>query len=299
MQIYYHKAKGMLPSGLFPRPVMRVMLPPSLFSINTKRKNGADGVALIVVLFAVALVSIIVLAYFNMAMVNRNISYSSAGQARANILALSALDYVKGDFIAEIQNGSTQLPDPTGSSVPIYQPTTNSTMLPYRMTTSGSLTTGSFPPNLVKWSSGTTPLWPATTAYNSTQGPSRASIDPSSGTSIPTTQPSFNGHFIANSLWTKPDFGTNTTLPVAALPQWVYMTRQGPLTNATPAIAMSVLSNSDSWLRIRCFCLNIAILQSPHILGCGGKALSLHPISVSVLSASRVIAQRNAPILTG
>jgi len=249
MQIYPHKVKRTAIPGLFPCTEPRALSPRLLHSRGTQGPKGRDGVALVVVLFAVALISVIILAYFDLALLNRNISYSSAGQARANILALSALDYVKGDFIAEIQSGSTQLADPTGSSVPIYQPTTNSTMLPYRMTSSVSLTAGSFPPNLVKWSSGTYPLWPATTAYNSILGPCRASIDPTSGSSIPTTQASINGHFIANSptsLWTKPDFGTNTTFPVAIVPQWVYMTRQGPLGNTTPVTSLSVLANSTS-----------------------------------------------------
>jgi len=246
MQIYHHKPKRLTFPSLFPSAGPRAQSPCLLHSRGTKVPKGRDGVALVVVLFAVALVSVIVLAYFNLALLNRNISYSSAGQARANILALSALDYVKGDFIAEIQSGSTQLADPTGSSVPIYQPTTNSTMLPYRMTASLPTTNYAIPPNLVKWSSGTYPLWPATAAYGSQQGPTRASLDPTTSAATPTTQPSVNGHFIANSLWIKPDFGTNTTVPATVLPQWVYMTRQGPLTNATPAIAMSVLANSAS-----------------------------------------------------
>ena len=209
------------------------------------RTSRSAGVALVVVLFAVALVSIVVLVYFNLAMVNRNISYSSAGQARANILALSALNYVKGDFIAEIQSGSTQQPDPTGANVPIYLPTTNTTMLPYRMTATITPTNYGLPPSLVKWSS-TNTLWPATAAYNSAAGPVRASLDPTAGTSVATTQPSINGHFIANALWTKPDFGTNTTTPTTVLPQWVYMTRQGPLTNSTPAVTMATMANSAS-----------------------------------------------------
>src|SRR5271156_1141683 len=105
---------------------------PQFAAFPAGRRNGEgtracarqpqSGVALIVVLFAVALVSIVVLAYFNLAMMNRSISFSSAGEARANIVALSALDYVKGDLISEMQRGSALEPDPTGSNVMIYYP---------------------------------------------------------------------------------------------------------------------------------------------------------------------------------
>jgi type II secretory pathway component PulK len=116
----------------------------------SRRRPARSGVALIVVLFAVALVSIVVLAYFNLALMNRNISFSSAGEARANIIALSALDYVKGDLISEIQYGSSNEID-SASSVPIYYPLTNTTMVPYRMTTNLATPDYTLPPNLVKW----------------------------------------------------------------------------------------------------------------------------------------------------
>ncbi len=205
--------------------------------MRSKQSSTISGVAIIVVLFAVALVSIVVLAYFNLALLNRNISFSSAGQTRANIIALSALDCIKGDFIAEIQSGSTQEVDPTGANVPIYVPTTNTTMVPYRMTTNVALDP-TMPYNLVKWSSGTFPLWPNTAAYNNNQGPIRAF------SGISTTNASVNGHFLTNSLWTKPYFSTNSTFPASVTPAWVYMTRQGPLTN-TASPVMSTLANSN------------------------------------------------------
>jgi hypothetical protein len=202
--------------------------------------QNRSGVALIVVLFAVALVSIVVLAYFSLAMANRNISFSSAGEARANIVALSALDYVKGDLISEIQYGSTLEVDPNGSKVPVYYPSTNTTMVPYRMTGTLSPADYTLPPNLVKWSSGTIAQWPATAAYGTQPGPIR-------GSTASTTSPAINGHFLTASLWTKPVFGTNTAFSSAATPQWVYLSRSGPL---TPAVAnsgnMPALNNANS-----------------------------------------------------
>ncbi len=189
--------------------------------------RARSGLALIVVLFAVALISIVVLAYFSLAMANRNISFSSAGQARANIIALSALDYVKGDLISEIQYGSTNEIDPN-SSVVVYYPNTNTTMVPYRMTANLATPDYTLPPNLVKWSSATIPQWPSTAAYGAQVGPLR-------GSTSSTTSPSVDGHFLTAGLWAKPVFGTNTTITTtAAIPQWVYLSRQGPL---TPTVA--------------------------------------------------------------
>lgn len=206
-------------------------MPPSpVASQLPLRRKNARGIALVVVLFALALVTIVILAFFNLALLNRNISFSSAGQARANILALSALDYIKGDFIAEIQAGSVNEVDPNGSGIPIYLPTTNAAMVPYRMTTNVAPTSG-YPPSLVKWSSGTYPLWPASPSYGNQAGPIRAYAGYSSSNA------SVNGHFIDASRWTKPDFGTNTTFPAKITPEWVYLTRQGILTNAAPVMA--------------------------------------------------------------
>ncbi len=189
----------------------------SVFSLN--RGKSSQGVALIVVLFAVALVSIVILAYFTQATTSRNISFSSAGQSRANLVALTALNFVKGDFIAEIQNGSQLETDPTSSGVPIYLPSTNAMMVPSRMTANVA-TDPTIPANLIKWSSGTYPLWPATSGYTQA-GPIRAS-------SVSTGTPSLNGHFIGNAAWTKPAFSTSTTLPTSVVPNWILLTRAGP-----------------------------------------------------------------------
>jgi hypothetical protein len=205
------------------------------------RRSGTNGLALVVVLFAVALVSIVVLAYFNLALLNRNTSFSSAGEARANILALSALNFIKGDFVSEIQAGSTLEVDRNGSGVPIYLPATNATMVPYRMTTNIAYNS-SIPANLVKWSSGSIPFWPNTPSYGNTTGPKRGAGG------ISTANASVNGHYVGNSRWTKPDFGISSSFPSTVVPEWVYMTRQGPLVNtATPiaTLANSAANNSS------------------------------------------------------
>src|SRR5882762_9414118 len=75
---------------------------------------SSRGAALVVVSFALVLISILILAFFSQAILNRKISFSSASQARANMLALSALNFIQGDLVTEIQKGSTLNSDPSG-----------------------------------------------------------------------------------------------------------------------------------------------------------------------------------------
>ena len=198
-----------------------------------RRDKNTEAMALIVVLFILALVTITILAFFSQAMLNRNISFSSAGQARANLVALSGLNYVKNDLLEEIQDGSSQELDSSGANVPIYVPTSNTNMVPYRMT--ANVTSTNIPANLVKWSSGTYAQWPAT-GYTQA-GPTRAA----SGNS--TLNGSSVGRYVASSRWAKPEFNISST-STNVVPDWVLITRQGPLTNT--ATAISTLANSSA-----------------------------------------------------
>jgi len=192
-------------------------------------------------LFALVMISALIVTFIFMGTLNREISFSSAGQARAGIIAVSALNFIKGDCVAEIQNGSIQQPDPTASGIPIYMPATNVAMAPYRMTAAftnaaGRITNTAIPANMVKWSSGTYPLW-SNAAYYFNPGPIRAYPGNS------TANLSVNGHYINTNRWAKPVFNTNN-FPTAVVPEWVLMTRQGPYTNAGSALSqLSVLAN--------------------------------------------------------
>ena len=92
-----------------------------------------SGVALVVVLAFVVLLTGVVIAFFSRAMADRQLSNSSSNQAKADELARSALNIVTGDLKQEIVNGSTTLPNPNPNSYPpIYSPTTNAYMVPVR-----------------------------------------------------------------------------------------------------------------------------------------------------------------------
>ena len=87
------------------------------------------GVALVIVLAFVVLVTGLILAFFSRAMVSRQVSNGSAGQTKADMLAGSATDIIVGDLKQEIVNGSIIT---TTSGVSIYTPSSAANMLPAR-----------------------------------------------------------------------------------------------------------------------------------------------------------------------
>lgn len=198
------------------------------------RSGGRRGAALIVALFSLLLITLVVLAFFGQARLNRQISFSSASQARANILALSALDFVKADFVAEIVAGSTIA---TVSGTGAYEPRAPQNMLPYSMLDDVNIS-GDKPFNLIKWSSATTELW-----RNGTQG-AFVNNGGTPAVTVSTTAAARNGRYIDHNRWNKTGF---VPLPVAIDPQWVLLTRSGPAaaTTITPAMTDTSGTNPD------------------------------------------------------
>ena len=182
--------------------------------------------ALLVVLAILALVSVLVLAFFSQATLNRQTSFASAGQARAEDMAETALQSVVGDLREEIRAGSTNPPTESGS--PLYFPSTNINMLPQRVADTG-LT------NLIKESAG---------ASNSWFGPAYAFDGPiRSIAGNSTTNRSANGRYLPTIQWLRPQLLASSETNSFRPPDWVLLTRQGPLTNA-PAVAFSTLTNN-------------------------------------------------------
>ena len=70
------------------------------------RHHGRRAVALIMVLMAVALLTIVVLAFFSRAILNRQITFSSTGMAKADFMARNAQEWVIGEIRREIADGS-------------------------------------------------------------------------------------------------------------------------------------------------------------------------------------------------
>ena len=89
--------------------------------------TAREGMALVITLGALVLVTVLVLAFFSRAQLNRQIAFSSTNLAKTDLLARSALDLVVGDLRDEIITNSTVT---NSSGVTIYLPSSATNMLP-------------------------------------------------------------------------------------------------------------------------------------------------------------------------
>ena len=193
---------------------------------------------MIVTLAALVLVSVLVLALFNQSSLNRMISYSSAGQYRADLAAHTAIDTITGDLRNEIAAGSVLTPVSGGSN--LYIPTSSFTVIPARVEDQGFT-------NLVAQSAGSSNFWSGGSYSTSPVSPVRSAPANS------TQSRSFNGRYIDPSEWNEagllgdPGSAAVPTVPANYIPpDWVIITRRGPLTNAVtgmPTGGVATLAN--------------------------------------------------------
>jgi Tfp pilus assembly protein PilX len=199
------------------------------------RSARLQGVALIIVLCFIALVTVLVVAYFSRTIAVRQMSNSSASATEADLLAQSATDIVLGDFKQEIVNGS-QSPAPTPSPSPasgtIYVPSQAAYAVPQRNLPTPTPAVSPAPavgpvPNLIRRS------LRSDSALVPTPGrTSRASAAASSTASV-------NGRYVSTAAW-----NLHGLIPAAALtsspaaftaPDWVMVTSQyGPEVLTSP-----------------------------------------------------------------
>ncbi len=154
------------------------------------------GVALVIILAFVVLLTGLVVAFFSRAMSDRQVSNSSASQIKADVFARGAAAQVIGDLKQEIASGSTVT---TAGTDTIYLPTSPANAVPALVGSTGS---GGLE-DLVKRSANGQAFSP--------NGPAaRAS-------SVSSTAISLNNRSISSSRWNKPLFlPTNTALLTAA-----------------------------------------------------------------------------------
>ena len=95
-------------------------------------QDNRRAVALVIVLAFIVLVTGLVLAFFSRAMLDRQISNSSASQVKCTIFAQGAMDQIVGDLKQEIVDSSSS----TGVNIvvtgtfatPLYYPLSNASM---------------------------------------------------------------------------------------------------------------------------------------------------------------------------
>ncbi|MEZ0295265.1 MAG: hypothetical protein ACAI35_02290, partial [Candidatus Methylacidiphilales bacterium] len=203
-----------------------------------RRRNlrARRGVALIVVLAFVVLLTGLVLVYFSRTATDRQLSNSSLNQAKADELARSSLVIITSQLRQEIASPTASTARTTGNFT-IYAPATNTARLPIR--NGAPPPTGSvYPiPNLVRISTPTAIAAPGVDY--------RAS-------SLSTTTPSVNGRSISPARWNRHYLiprdptaysGANASkvgtepVPSFTAPAWIFVTREGPA--STPIAAPS------------------------------------------------------------
>jgi hypothetical protein len=157
----------------------------SKFKIPCFPPCSPRGFALVMVLGFVVLLTVIVLAFFSNAMLQRQVADSSANNVRADLFALGAVDTIIGDLKQEIAACSTTTNITTGSiTTTLYYPKAALNAVP---ALAGSTGTNGLE-NLVKRSAAGVPFYSG--------GPTRAA-------SSSTTNASQNGRSYTTARWNK------------------------------------------------------------------------------------------------
>ncbi|MEZ0298305.1 MAG: hypothetical protein ACAI35_17790 [Candidatus Methylacidiphilales bacterium] len=174
------------------------------------------GVAIVIVLLFIVLLSGIVLAFFIRSASQMKIAENSAEQVKVDMFARGMGEIIVGDLKREIVDGSA--PAITfGDDSQLYVPTGSTNAIPQRVGTDAVL------PNLVKRSANGVKLY----AFTSTTGPERAS-------SVSTETVSPNGRSMTKERWnrsyllpkqTPTDSTTATPVSQFTSPDWIYVAR--------------------------------------------------------------------------
>ena len=196
-------ADGLLQGGKSALPALSLTNPKSKIQ-NPKLKNSTSGMALVVTLALIVLVTIASMAFFVRATLNRSIEASRSNAVLAEQLAETGVDYVTSQFLQEIATNSTTN---TVSGVAIYNPTAATNIIPQRSLPSGISSTDTNFSNLLRGS--------------------YAGTDPNAST-INTATPSQDGRFIGTSRWNAPLLLAGAGFTATnQLPNWIYLNRDG------------------------------------------------------------------------
>jgi len=211
-------------------------------------RRNTRGVALIIVLAFVVLLTGLVVAYFSRAMSDRQISTSSAAQTKVQLFAQGAANTIIDDLKQEMAAGSSPTATPANSTTNVYYPTA-ATMVPYRV----GVASNPALVNLVKRSasgqaffqSSATAPYPQIAGYPASN---RASAVASSSASL-------NGRFVTAARWNKPLFlpATSATdqTPLASsgfvVPDWILVTRNGNNLSGATTLPLSAISRGNKY----------------------------------------------------
>ena len=205
------------------------------------------GVALIIVLAFVVLLTGLIIAFFSRSILDRQISNSSVSRGKVSAFADGVTDSIIGELKQEIvlSSAATPLTAGTVTSGTLYTPHTPAAMLPQLSGTSGITWTGSYVPyNLLKLSSPTQPFYSGANGTIPTSGSSNA-------IAVSSTTPSLNGRYFTPAYWNAhyllPTTSSSDSTPMTGSfvpPCWVLVARDG--SNPTPSTLNSGMTTSGT-----------------------------------------------------
>jgi hypothetical protein len=167
-----------------------------------------SGMALVVTLGMVVLLTFLIVAFFSATTAYRTIENTSAGGVTARILAEGAAGAVRAELIQEIIAGSTATTVGTGK---IFYPTNSAGMIPIRAVASSITATDANFANLVKQSG--QPFYSGATIFGASSSDS-------------STAAAANGRRVGAGRWDAPML-TGATFATNQTPNWIYITPGG------------------------------------------------------------------------
>lgn len=183
--------------------------PPIPRQLSLRRKGR--GMALVVCLALIVLITAAVLAFFARATSNRVVEVSRVNRIKTEQLAQSATDYVIGNFVKEIAASSNNAAITTVGDFTIYQPLNGNKAVPERKI-AASLSADTNFINLIRQS---IPAVDTNASGNNSATASR------------------NGRYIDAARWNAPALHIGSGFTSAnTLPTWIYLTANATPTNA-------------------------------------------------------------------
>jgi len=184
-----------------------------MFLSRKSRRSGQRGIALLIVLSMIVLVTLILVAFVTTMRLERSASASYSQSILADEFARGSANLI----VADLQNemAASDGLDSTYPRRPLFTNVTAANIQPQRIGTNAAM------PLLVRTSTNTT-------FTNSSGLPSSTALSASTNNSA---TPSKNGRYVSAARWSAPALGV---FPAANVPRWIYILR-GSVTNGAAA----------------------------------------------------------------
>jgi len=242
-------------------------------------RGRRDGVALVIVLAFVVLLTGLIVAFFSRSLLDRQISNSSVSRGKVSAFADGAANTIISELKQEIVLSSSATPLTVGTLTTgtLYTPLTPSAMLPQLSGTDGFAA----PPNLLKTSGAGQLFYSGTYGTIPASGVSNVSI-------VSSTTPSLNGRYFTPAYWNAHyllplQTGTVTDATPAngsfVPPSWVLVARDGSNPTSTTVTAGMTATGTDPVVGRYAFAiyhegglLDVNAAGYPHTSGTGAVA---------------------------